>query len=268
MAGNDPATQAEISRLAEHLLAKETDGRARLVSWLSATLALVRDKELLVIHNPGGWGSTLLEDCLDWEQSIVRGVGEAIDELGRSWASVQYFRSGTSAWDHVRGFRKEIRFFITGEFFQARVLAGVLRFLGEHLPDLQVVLVGASQGAAFSNTVMRQLDGFPRVYSIELGLFFPHMSHRVVTDRTLAVDSNGLMPDPMAHRDLRLGFKAYLAGFLRYLRGRLQGKPTRFTACVNVPGHEYHWEHPEVQRRIRDFLSANFDSHHDKDGGG
>ena len=139
-------------------------------------------------------------------------------------------------------------------------MAEELRLLTRRLPDLRVVLIGASQGAAFGNAVMRELGEHSRVFSIELGIFFPHMPRRVVTERTLAIDTNGLMPDPMANRNLKAGAKAYFLAFVRWFRYRLQGKPAKFTHCINVPGHEYRWEYPEVQQKVREFLKANFSS--------
>jgi hypothetical protein len=106
--------------------------------------------------------------------------------------------------------------------------------------------------------VMRQLGELHQVFSIELGIFFPHMPRRVITDRTLAIDSNGVMPDPMAHRNLKAGFKAYIIAPFRWTKYRLQGKPEKFTYCINAPGHNYSWEYPEVQRQIIDFLNTNF----------
>ncbi len=137
-------------------------------------------------------------------------------------------------------------------------MATELKFIARHTHNLRVILIGASQGAAFSNAVMRQLGKLHQIYSIELGIFFPHMSRRVVTERTLAIDSNGLAPDPMAHRNLKAGFKAYVIASFRWTGYRLEGKRVRFTNCVNVPGHEYNWEYPAVQQPIVDFLETNF----------
>jgi hypothetical protein len=84
------------------------------------------------------------------------------------------------------------------------------------------------------------------------------MSRRVVTERTLAIDGNGVSPDPMAHRNLRAGFKAYITAPFRWVKYRLQGKPEKFTYCINTPGHDYNWDYPEVHGRITDFLITNF----------
>jgi hypothetical protein len=123
-----------------------------------------------------------------------------------------------------------------------------------------MILIGASQGAAFSNAVMRQLGDLDRVYSIELGIFFPHRPRRVVTERTLAIDSNGIMPDPMSERNLWAGFKAYLTAPYRWLKFRMQGRPEKFTYCINAPGHNYNWAYPEVQGQIKEFLNSKFGS--------
>jgi len=252
--------QEELNRLGEWLLGAEEEKRAEVAGRLVEAFSSVKDREFLLIHNPGGWGNTRLELCLDWERSIVNGVAETMKELGRSWALVQYFRSGNNFWHHMRDVGKESRFFFRSRSRQAEVMAEELRLLTRRFPHLKVVLVGASQGAAFGNAVMRELGGDFPVYSIELGIFFPHMPRRVLTKRTLAIDTNGLMPDPMANRNLKAGFKAYLLAFLRWFRYRVQAKPVKFTNCINVPGHEYRWEYPEVQGKIREFLRANFGS--------
>lgn len=248
----------EAESLADEVAREDASGRADTAHWLENALAQARGKEFLLVHNPGGWGNALLDDLQDWERSIVDGVDATMEELRHSWALVQYFRSRDSFWHHMREIGKETVFFFRGKSVQAQVMAAQLSLLLDQMKGLRVILVGASQGAAFGNTVMRYLGEAPRVYSIELGIFFPHMPRRVITERTLAIDSNGLMRDPMANRDLWAGFRAYFKAFFRWLQYRLRGKRVKFTNCINVPGHEYRWEFPEVSGRVKDFLRANF----------
>ena len=206
MTDRDAALPREEMRLLAEQLTRRNGARpADDVGWLENALGRAVGKEFLLIHNPGGWGNAVLQDCQEWERSIVDGVIQTMNDLGRSWALVQYFRSGDSFWRHMQEIRREMAFFFRGQSAQAETMAVQLKFLVEHLKGTRVILVGASQGAAFSNTVMRHLAGFPGVYSVELGIFFPHMSRRVVTERTLAIDSNGFMPDPMANRTSGLG---------------------------------------------------------------
>lgn len=254
----DPALVAEVSQLAGQLFGNDSKKRARFSDRLLDIYSGAQGKDFLLIHNPGGWGCTSLEHLLKWERSVVEGVSATIGQLGYSWLLTQYFRSGRSRWAHIRNLREEARFFFNGTSSEAKALAAELEFITRHLKTVQVILLGASQGAAFSNTVLRQPGGLPRVYSIELGIFFPHLSRRIITERTLAIDGNGIMPDPMVHRNLKIGLKVYITAPFRWLKFRLVGKPQKFTYCVNAPGHDYNWEYPEVHRRIIDFLETNF----------
>jgi len=252
------ALKEDISQLARQLFGSKVKRRVGFTSWLWDTYTKAQGNDFLLIHNPGGWGCTLLSDCLEWEKSVVEGVRATIERLGHTWVLTQYFRSGHNWWTHVRDVKKEARFFLTGKSRGAEVMAAELRFITQHLSNLKVILIGASQGAAFSNAVMRHLSDTKQVYSIELGIFFPQMKRRAITERTLAVDGNGQMCDPMCHRDLWVGFKAYIAAPYRWVKYRLQGKPQKFTYCINAPAHDYSWEYPEVQQKITDFLTAHF----------
>ncbi len=258
MTDNYLALEEEARLLAQQLFGNDFKKYASFSNRLLDIGTRAQGKDFLLIHNPGGFGSTPLEQCLQWERSIVEGVSTTIDRLGYSWLLTQYFRGGNNWWAHVRDIKEQARFFFKGKSPKAEVMAAELKFITQHISNLKIILIGASQGAAFSNAVMRQLDELHQVYSIELGIFFPHMPRRVVTERTLAIDSNGVMPDPMAHRNLKAGFKAYLTAPSRWVKYRLQGKPEKFTYCINTPGHDYNWEYPEVQRQIVDFLNLNF----------
>lgn len=257
-AEHPPVSREEVSRLAAELFGSNIKKRVPFTERVWDICLRAQGKDFLLIHNPGGWGSTPLEELLEWERSVVEGIVASIDRLGYSRLLIQYFRGGTTWWQHMRDLKKEAMFFLKGKLPEADIMATELRFITEHLPDLKVILIGASQGAAFSNAVMRRLGDAPRVYSIELGIFFPHMSRRVITERTLAIDCNGVMPDPMSHRNLWVGFKAYITAPFRYVKYRLEGRPQKFTYCVNAPGHDYSWEYPEVRRRITEFLETNF----------
>lgn len=261
------ALQKEVSHLAQQFFGSDVKKRADFIDRLWGTYTSSEGKDFLLIHNPGGWGCTRLEGCLQWERSVVEGVSATVERLGYRLLLTQYFRSGNSWWAHMRDLAKEARFFFGGRSLGAEIMAAELRFITRHIKNLKVILVAASQGAAFSNAVMRELGEIPQVYSIELGIFFPHMSRRVLTDRTLAIDSNGLMPDPMSHRNLWAGFRAYITAPFRWVNYRLRGRPEKFTYCINAPGHDYNWKYPEVQQRITDFLTTRFGATGKRGGG-
>jgi len=254
----DPAIKKEIEELAEQIIKSNHGQRESFIDWLYNAFTIARDKDILIIHSPGGWGNTSMDYLLKWERSIVDGVSNEVDLMGYQWALTQYFRSGNSWWRHVRDMVKEALFFMNGKSSRVDVLAAALKFLVTRLDKLTIILVGASQGAAFGNAVMQRLGDMPQCYSIELGIFFPYMSLRMLTERTLAIDSNGTRSDPMCNRNLRAGFIAYMGAFYRWFKYRAQGKPKKFSHCINVPGHEYGWDYPEVKERITDFLVTNF----------
>ena len=254
MTDNYAALQKEANQLAQQLFGNDTEKWASFANQLLDIYRRAQDKDFLLIHNPGGWGNTRLEHCLQWERSIVEGISTTIERLGYTWALTQHFRTGSGWWEIIRDMKEQARFFAS----KARILTTELKFITRHLNTLRVILIGVSQGAAFSNAVLQGPNQLERVHSIELGMPFLYNSRRVITEKTLVVDGNGLMPDAMMEWDIITMLKAFGATPFRWIKYRLQGKPIKFTYCVNVPGHEYNWEYPEVQQQIVDFLNLNF----------
>jgi pimeloyl-ACP methyl ester carboxylesterase len=246
--------QDEAREVARRLFGNREERVAAFTGRVMDTCARARGKDFLLIHNPGGWGNRTFEQCLQWERSVVNGVSAAIEKLGYDQLMVQYLRSGMGWGEWLRDVRDQLRFFAS----KAKIMAAELELVTRHLDDLKVILIGVSQGAAFANAVMRQLDGHDRVYSIELGMFFFHLSRRVVTERTLSMDSNGSEPDAAVRRDMLPVFRAYAAAPVRWAGLLLKGRPIRFTYCVNVRGHNYDWGYPEVQKQVTDFLQTKF----------
>jgi len=255
---DDITLQEEAQYLAQQLFGNETERCTSFTNRFLDICTKAQGKDFLLIHNPGGWGGTSLEHCMRWERSIVEGVSDTIQRLGYSWLLIQYFRSGSSWWAHMRDVKDQAHFFLKGKSFKTKIMAAELKFLTRHINNLKVIMVGVSQGAAFSNAVMLQLGGLRQVYSIELGMPFFYRSRRVVTKRTLAMDSNGLMPDALMEWDIITAVKAFSAAPFRWIKYRLQGKPVKLTHCINLPGHDYNWDYPEVRQQVGDFLDINF----------
>ncbi|MDP2918983.1 MAG: hypothetical protein Q8O43_02030 [Dehalococcoidia bacterium] len=253
----EPVPLREIERLAEKLF-KNRQKRRQVVDRLRGIYEQALGKDILVVFSPGGWGNTPWDDVQDWEQSIVYGVLPVLEKLGYRYGMAQYLRGGKPRLAHMIDMLRDIRFFTTGVSPRSVTAAEELKFLVANLPAVKLILVGASQGAAFNNAVMQKLGKQDHIFSIELGTFFPYMKWRALTDRTLAVDSNGIVRDPMCQRDLWVGTRAYLAAIGRYFKRRARGECIRFTRCINTPGHEYRWEYPAVSESITRFLTARF----------
>jgi len=251
--------EEEAERLAAHLFEDDTGKRAGCISRLLDIYNKAKDKDFLLIHNPGGWGSTRLENLLQWERSIVEGVSDTIEKLGYTQQLIQYFRSNHGYREIMKDIREQMRFFEN----KARIMSAELELITRHLDRLKVIMIGVSQGAAFSNAVSQRLNNIDRIFDIELGIPFPYKSRRVITERTLALDSNGLMPDSLMEWDVPTIIRTYVSAPFRWLKYRLQGKKIKFTYCINVPGHDYNWDYPEVQRQVEDFLYLNFGNNND-----
>ncbi len=250
--------EEEANRLAEQLFDGDAQKRASFTSRLLDICNRAQGKDFLLIHNPGGWGNTHLENLLHWERSIVEGISATIEELGHTRLLMQYFRTN-SGWREIMGdIKEQTRFFVA----KAKIMAAELEFITRHLDSLKVIMIGVSQGAAFSNAVSQYLDGHDRVFSIELGIPFPYRSRRVITERTLSLDSNGLMPDALMEWNVPTIVKTYVSAPFRWLKYKLQRKRIKFTYCINLPGHDYNWDYPEVQRQVEDFLNLNFGDKH------
>jgi hypothetical protein len=244
----------EVEHLASQFYSNDMNKHAGFTSRLLDIYTNARDKDFLLIHNPGGWGTTPLERSLQWERSIVEGVHATIDKLGYTSLLRQYFRTGHGLHERILDIREQACFF----FSKAKLMAAELKFITEHLKSLQVIIIGVSQGAAFSNAVMQSTGQAERITSIELGLPFPYKNRREITENTLAVDSNGLMPDAVMEWNIFTMLKMFSGAPFRWVKYRLQGKRIKLSYCVNMPGHDYNWEYPEVQRQIEEFLYTNF----------
>jgi len=244
----------EATNLAKQFYGNDSRRCASFTDRLMDIYTNAMDKDFLIIHNPGGWGTTPLERSLQWERSIVEGVHATINKLGYTSLLRQYFRTENSLQDRMRDAREQARFFVV----KSKKMAAELKFITEHLSSLQVIMIGVSQGAAFSNAVVQNGNQLNRVTSIELGLPFPYKSQRVITENTLAVDSNGLMPDAVMEWNVFTMLKMFSAAPFRWMVYRLRGRRIKLSYCVNMPGHDYNWEYPEVQRQIEEFLTTNF----------
>ncbi len=242
--------EEEVRQLASKLFSRDNGKKNGFESRLLDMYGRAERSQFLLIHNPGGWGSTRIDHLLQWERSIIVGVDSTITKMGCKGELIQYFRSKTGTRAVIQDIREQMKFFAN----KSRIMAEELKFVTSHIKDVKIILIGVSQGAAFSNAVQQHLNGEDRVFSIEIGTPFFYKSKRKITERTLTLDGNGLMPDALMEWNVPIILKTYFGAPFRWLRYRMKGKPEKFTYCINVPGHDYNWDYPEVQGQIEEFL--------------
>ena len=239
----------DAARLATELFGDYQQECDAFASQLLATYLKAKDKDFIMVFNPGGWGWNLLETSPEW-RSIFDGIKSELNSSGYTSLLLDYQRT-TDSW---RGCFGELVEMMTGYPSKAQDLALRVGFLTNHIPDLRVILAGESTGTIISDRAMNILRGNPQVYSIQTGPPFWHKS--TVLDRTLVMTSNGVTPDSFSRGD----FFTIVCVNLEALFGFSQAEDEagRVLLYVGSPGHEYWWQYPGVYSQITSFLNKNF----------
>lgn len=228
------------------------DGEEECSHYISQLLAMyleAKDKDFVVVFNPGGWGWNLVEASPDW-CSIFTGIKSELDSSGYTSLLLNYQRTT----DSLRGYIDELVEMMALYPAKTKDLASRVEFLTSHIPDLRVIVTGESNGTIICDSVMNELKDNHRVYSIQTGPPFWHRN--TMLDRTLLLTNNGIIPDSFSQGD----FPTMIGANLKALFGLSQpedgsGKILRF---VRAPGHEYKWQYPGVYSEIINFLDRNF----------
>ena len=219
------------------------------VNQLLAVYSEAKDEDFVVVFNPGGWGWNSAEASPGW-WSIFNGIKSELESLGYTSLMLNYERSV----DSFLGRLDEMGEMITGYQSKAKDLACSAEFLTTHIPHLKVILAGESTGTVITDSAMNILANDPRVYSIGTGPPFWHQP--TMSERTLVLTDNGIIPDSFSHGD----FLTIIWGNLRALFGLSEpaGDSGTILHYVGAPGHDYWWQYPEVCFQITNFLRQNF----------
>ncbi len=239
----------DASKLAVNLFGDTRGKYVDFVNQLVGSYAEARDKDILIVFNPGGWGWSSLERSPGW-QSIIDGMESELDGQGYSSLSLNYRRTSET----VLGRIKELVEIFSDYPSKAEDLAYRVKFLTDHIPDLKVIIAGESNGSIISDSVMNILRDNPKVYSIQTGP--PFWVKPAVVGRTLALKSNGTVPDSFSSADIPTLFWSNLKAWLRLSPS--EEAPGMVLGYLKAPGHDYSWQYPGVAFQIDKFLEHNF----------
>ncbi len=238
----------DASRLARELLGTSGDKYHQFIRQLLVNYMEAKDKDFVVVFNPGGWGWNFPDGSTGW-RSILDGIQAELDSLGYQAVVLNYRRTSDTVWGVIKEFIEAAARYPS----KARELACRVEFLTSHCPGLKVIVAGESNGTVVSDGAMRILRDNPQVYSIQTGPPFWHRT--VVQERTLVLDSNGIVPDSFSRGDVA----TMLWASLKSLLGRSSGEePGTILKYIRAPGHDYSWRYPYVYARISRFLRENF----------
>jgi len=235
----------DAEKLVQELAANYVVQREELIAELLAAYSVARDKDFLILCNPGGFGrKEKLDD--EWG-SVISGIKSILEEMGYSVALVQYVRTPEGAWHYLKEFREMISNYPK----KAKMLKAEVEFFTKHIDGLKVVLAGNSDGGVYTNEVTQLLANNSRVYSIICGLPFYYRSS--VPERALVINDNGVIPDVLASGNVASLIWANVTHLPTH-----RAPEGHVLLYFRAPGHIYTWDHARVRTEITSFLKTNF----------
>ena len=239
----------DATRLATELFGDYQEKYDDFVDQLLGAYLEAKDKDFVIVFNPGGWGWNLVEASPGW-WSIFTGIESELNSSNYTSLLLTHRRTVNT----LQGRLNEIVEVITGYSSKAEDLAYRVEFLTSHIPDLTVIITGESTGTVISDQAMSILADNPQVYSIQTGPPFWH--DYIMMDRTLVMTDNGIFPDAYSQGD----FLTVVRANLEALFGLPQSEDKLGTILryVRAPGHEYRWQYPGVYSQVTKFLDKNF----------
>ncbi len=234
----------DANSLASEFIGSDSVGYDMFVDNLLQVYSEAEGTDILLIFNSGGQGQ---EDIGPEWGTILEGIRDELDRLGYTHMLVIYERTLGGFWNFV----KELRETMLSYPSKGKPLAAQISFLTEHIEDIKVIILGESSGAMVGSQAMKLLQANHEIYSIQTGA--PFYYRQAMSDRSLAMNSNGMNPDSLSNCDLWMIFRANLGRIPTY-----RPEEGHFLFYLRTPGHIYTWDHPGVNSQISAFLEKHF----------
>lgn len=241
-----PQVVEDAAELAAELFGDDQQKSDNFISQLRTTYLAAKDKDIVIFFNSGGFGWTPVEDSVQGAD-LAAGVKSVLAGSGYRVLLLDYFRTAET----LNGCLSELMA-EAGFYPKAKDLALRVEFLTEHIPGISVILAGHSNGSGICERVMRILKDNRQVYSVQLGP--PAWNGSANSERSLVMRSNGATPDAFSQGDIVTIIRANLEA----LFGISQENPGKILFYIGAPGHDYHWQYPEVRSQVTDFLNKHW----------
>jgi len=237
----------DASRVAEELLGSQTDKAEDYASQLLAGYHAAKNKDFVIIFNPGGWGWASIKDSSGWD-SIAIAISAELAGMGYDTLILDYQRTTSN----LIGPLSEMTDSLSKYADKAKYLAPRVDFLTRHLPGINIILTGESNGTIICDKVMRLLEDNRQVYSIQTGPPSWHTTFDI--ERSLVLRSNGQVPDSFSQGHFLTAIRANLEA----LFGISQENEGDILLYIGAPGHDYDWQYPVLRKQILDFIHKSF----------
>lgn len=208
--------------------------------------------DVVILYNPGGWGRSTIGGDGQWGP-VVREMDALLEDQGYTTVLQSFVRTPEVT---TFGVIEELQELLTCFPTKCEDQVKVVQFLTQNRPDIQVIVTGLSQGAAYTNEVSKLLESNDQVYGVAAGV--PFFYSEVETDRTLVLENNGIESDALKEGDAPALVKTTIGTYFEWLWHGFDGGPLGAGAYYDPPGHDYHWEDPGVAPLITDFLDSHF----------
>ena len=235
--------------LAGELFGKGQENIQSFVDQLVAMYNEVKDLDVVIIFNSGGWGWNLTNETPGWE-SILDGITSQLESQGYNSEVLNYRRTSGG----MTGCLQEFYEAATRYPNKAKDLAWRVEFLTNNLPNLRIIVAGESTGTVITDKTMGILKDDTRVYSIQTGTPFWHKPSE--TERTLLMNSNGRGIDTFSYGNVPAMIWATVKGWFGLTSP--DDNPGDILSWLKAPGHDYSWQYPGVCSEVIDFLDKNF----------
>ncbi|MFA5628865.1 MAG: hypothetical protein WC958_01165 [Dehalococcoidales bacterium] len=231
---------------AEALFQNSAEKCSEFANQALALYEKVKDIDVLVIVNSGGWGWSAIIDSN--EKELAPGIDGILTGLGNTTLWIDYFRTDNSFY----GALGELMMMVGANPIRAHELAAKASFLTDHNPDLKIVLLGISNGCTVCSGAMPLLAENKRVYSIQLGP--PVWNNNSDLERVLQLRTNGVIPDSFSNGDLLTILRANLEAAVG-IAPEYEGDILLY---IGAPGHDYNWQYEGLKLQIANFLTEYF----------
>jgi hypothetical protein len=243
-----PDVRDSALEIAKTLHRRDKTKRIKLAADMLATYEALKNIDIFVLFNSGGYGWTALDKASGYA-TIVNAIEDEFVTRHCQVAVLNYQRSYRS----LRGYVSEILNAGAKSVSKPRELAIRLNFLLRVLPDLRILMCAESNGTVMSNQVMKMMPHEQRLFSIEFGP--PFWYDNYVNDRVLNMRSNGTVLDAFSYGHWGRAFKANWNA----LRGKSQASPGNVLLYIGAPGHDYNWQdYPLIRENVLAFLTKHF----------
>ncbi len=216
------------------------------VKQILASYVKAKDVDVVVFVNSGGWGWSAIDQSN--ERELAPGIDGLLTGLGNSTLWIDYYRTEANFY----GAMGEVMMALSTNPARGQELAARTNFLTDNLPDLEVILLGISNGCTICSGAMPILEENERVYSIQLGP--PVWNNNSYLENVLLLRTNGTIPDSFSHGDIITIIRASIEGVF----GIPQKNEGDILLYIGAPGHDYDWHYEWMIEQINEFLTTYF----------